>query len=64
MKKRTGCISIVVLLCMLALPASGSLTDQENGGTLYFSCESMTIVNSRLFQLEKKSSLAQSKPIH
>ena len=40
MKKRTGCISIVVLLCMLALPAGGSLTDQENGGTLYFSCES------------------------
>ena len=40
MKKRTGCISIVVLLCMLALPVSGSLTDQENGGTLYFSCES------------------------
>ncbi len=40
MKRRTGCISIVVLLCLLALPASGSLTDQESGGTLYFSCES------------------------
>jgi len=40
MKKETGCISIVVLLCILTLPVSGSLTDEETGGTLYFSCES------------------------
>ena len=40
MIRRTGCIFIVVLVCMFALPASSSLTDQESGGTLYLSCDS------------------------
>ena len=40
MRRWTWAISIVVLLCLLAVPANGSLNDQESGGTLYFSCES------------------------
>ena len=40
MQMRRGWTVILVLLCMTSLPASGSLTDQESGGTLYFSCDS------------------------
>jgi hypothetical protein len=40
MRMRGGCIVVFLLLCMLPFSASGSLTDQESGGTLYFSCDS------------------------
>ena len=40
MQMRRGWIVVLVLLCMTSIPASGSLTDQESGGTLYFSCDS------------------------
>ena len=40
MQMRRGWTVILVLLCMTSHPASGSLTDQESGGTLYFSCDS------------------------
>ena len=40
MQMRRGWTVVLILLCMTSLPASGSLTDQESGGTLYFSCDS------------------------
>jgi len=40
MRMRKGWSVVFVLLCMTSIPASGSLTDQESGGTLYFSCDS------------------------
>ena len=40
MQMRRGWTIVLVLLCMTSIPASGSLTDQESGGTLYFSCDS------------------------
>ncbi|MGA0331484.1 MAG: hypothetical protein ACO3MI_03855 [Candidatus Poseidoniaceae archaeon] len=40
MQMRRGWTVVLILLCMTSIPASGSLTDQESGGTLYFSCDS------------------------
>lgn len=40
MKWRQRCVVILVLLCMFTVPVDASLTDEESGGMLYFSCES------------------------
>ena len=40
MQWRLRCTVILVLICMLPLPVDASLTDGENGGKLYFSCDS------------------------
>jgi len=40
MQMRRGWTVVLILLCMTSIPASGSLNDQESGGTLYFSCDS------------------------
>ena len=37
---RLRCSVILVLLCMLPSPIGASITDAEDGGTLYFSCDS------------------------
>ena len=37
---RLRCTVILVLLCMIPFPISASLTDADDGGMLYFSCDS------------------------